>query len=113
MELTPEMAAHFAGGHIEVQNLEGPPYYYRCEIGTATVEGTGEDATFKATLTRLAMGNPPNSHVYEASLRAYSVSDIGKGRLLLESLIDREAVALYPPNVSNLDTSRAEEPDLG
>jgi hypothetical protein len=116
MELTPEMAAHYAGGQIEVQN-EGEGYYYRGEIATTTVEGTGEDATFKATLAWMAkgVGDPLPARLvndtrltYEASLLIYSVSDIGDGRTLLQSSIIGEITVLFPPGGSKLDPSKVE-----
>lgn len=114
MELTPEIAARYAGGQLEVQNAsEG--YLYRGEIATATVEGNGSDATFKATLAWNAKGEgyPPfperwvnnTKLTYGASLSIYSVSDIGDGRILLQSSIVGETTTLFPPDGSKLDPS--------
>ncbi|SRR6266702_5283488 len=121
MELTPEMAAGYVGGQIEVQN-QGEGYYYRGEIATATVEGTGDNATFKATLNWMAkgVGSPLPSRLvsdtrltYKASLSIYHVSVIRDGRILLQSPIVGEIVVLFPPNGSKLDPSKVEGLNLG
>ncbi len=116
MELTPEMAASYAGGQIEVQN-PGEDYFYRGEIKTATVEGVGDGATFKVTLKWMAKGEGrplPTRWVndtnltYRASLLIYDASDIGDGRILLQSGIVGEIATLFPPNGSKLDPSRVQ-----
>jgi hypothetical protein len=116
VELTPQMAACFAGGQIEVQN-PGEGYFYRGEIATATVEGTGVKETFRAALKWNAqgVGAPLPSRwvnatdlTYEASLRIYRVSDIGDGRILLQSPELGEIATLFPPNGSKLDPGRVE-----
>ncbi|HJP80774.1 MAG TPA: hypothetical protein VJ841_00050 [Candidatus Saccharimonadales bacterium] len=113
MELTPETAARYAGGQLEVQN-RGEDYLYRGEIAAATVEGAGEDATFKVTFKWVAKSEGPGRWVndtnltYEASLLIYSVSDIGGGRTCLQSPIVGEIVVLFPPNGSKLDPSKVE-----
>jgi len=119
MELTPEMAARYAGGQINVQNQNGQ-YLHRGEIETATVHGTGDEAFFRAKLRWMAQdeGYPYNAvHwvkdtanlVYEASLSVYHVSDIGGGRTLLQSFVVGELVTLFPSDHgSSLDPSRVE-----
>lgn len=113
MELTPEMAARYAGGQIEVQH-QGKGYIYCGEIATATVEGAGDNATLKVTLKWMAKGNGPGRWVndtnltYEASLPVYGVSDIGDDRTCLQSSIIGEIVVLFPPDRSKLDPSRVE-----
>lgn len=121
VELTPEMAARYAGGQIEVQNPnEG--YLYRGEIATATVEGEGDDASFSATLRWMAkgVGDPLPSRwvndtnlTYRASLLIYGVSDIGDERICLQSSIIGELVVLFPPDGSKLDPSKVEGLNLG
>lgn len=116
MELTPEMAARYVGGQIEVQN-PGEGYIYRGEITTATVEGGGDDATFKVALKWMAEGEGrplPSRWVnstkltYAASLLIYDVSDKRDGRILLQSPIVGEIVILFPPGGSKLDPARVE-----
>lgn len=117
MQLTQETAAHYAGGQIEVQNLV-EAYLFRGEIATIAVVGDGDDATLKVTLSWMAKGEGfppfPNHWVsdyttaYDASLMIYSVSDIGDGRLCLNSSIVGETVVLYPPDGSKLDPSKVE-----
>ena len=113
MQLTQEILARYIGGQIEVQNpIEG--YLYRGEVATITVEGdTPEDATLKVTLNWMAEGEgfpqfqrPPvnyDNREYAASLIIYAVSDIGDGRLCLNSPITGELVVLFPPNGNKLD----------
>ncbi len=117
MQLTKETVVLFVGGQLEVQN-PGERYLYRGEIATITVEGEDDDATLKVTLNWMAKGEGfpplPNRWVnderltYDASLMIYSVSDIGDGRLSLNSFIIGETAVLYPPDGSKLDPSKVE-----
>lgn len=117
MELTSEVAARYVGGQIEVQNRD-EDYFYRGEIAAATVEGAGNGATLKIALRWVAKGegyplptrwvNDTNHLTYEASLLAYGVSDIGIGRIFLQSHYFDEIATLFPPNGSKLDPSRVE-----
>jgi len=121
VKLTPEIAARYASGQIEVQNPR-KDYIFRGEIKTATVEGSGGGATFKATLKWMAkgLGRPVPSRwvndtdlTYEAGLLIYAVSDMGDGRMRLVSSIVGEITILYPPGGSKLDPSRVEGLNLG
>lgn len=117
MQLTEEIAARYVGGQIEVQN-PGEGYLYRGEIGTIIVEGEGDDATLKVRLNWMAEGEgfpplpsrwvPADHTTYDASLMIYSVSDIGDGRIALNSAIVGETVVLYPPDGSKLEEAKVE-----
>jgi hypothetical protein len=109
--LTTERLAQYVGGQLEVQNeLEG--YLYRGEIATIEVQ----DGELRARMAWMAQadGIPPQGWVnsdrldYAVSLEIYAVSEIGPGmvggaRLLLNSEIVGEVVALFPPDGSKLD----------
>jgi len=50
---------------------------------------------------------------YTASLLIYGVSDIGDGRICLQSSITSETVMMFPRDGSKLDPSRVEGLNLG
>lgn len=117
MQLTDEILSRYVGGQIEIQNRnEG--YLYRGEIATIAVEGEGDDATLRVTLKWMAKGegfpSGPKRWVkdddltYGASLMIYSVSDIGDGRIALNSWIVGETTVLFPLGGSKLDSSKVE-----
>jgi hypothetical protein len=123
VELTSEKAARYIGGQIEVQNRVGG-FCYLGEIATSIVEGVGEDATFRVTLTWMARGYPhlfpvhwvnDNGNLtYERSLLIYDVLDIGDDRiLLLPSVVGESTVVLFLPGRGKLDPSRVEGLNLG
>lgn len=108
MRLSSTDLARFDGGQVEVQNnKEG--YLYRGEINTARVTG---DDTVVVTLNWMAkMGTDGKWHIassrdYKASLEIYNASDIGSGRIALNSWIVGEMTVFFPPNYpSRLDRS--------
>ncbi len=112
MELTAERIARFAGGDMEIQN-PGEDYLFRGPVETATVEGGEVRVRFKWLAKN--DGGPSNPTPtwtkddrpdYAASLEIYAVSDIGDGRICLNSSIVGETVVLFPPGGSRLDPSR-------
>jgi hypothetical protein len=111
MPLSSDRLAAFVDGQIEVQN-QGEGYLYRGEIKTAVVE----DNEVRVTMTWMAKGDglPPKRWVvdekldYAASLEIYAASEIGQGRLCLNSPIVGETVVFYPPGGSRLDPSKVE-----
>ncbi|HSW78057.1 MAG TPA: hypothetical protein VLG36_04625 [Candidatus Chromulinivoraceae bacterium] len=117
MELTSEKAARYVGGQIEIQN-RAVGFCYLGEIATSIVEGVGEDAIFKVTLTWAASGDPcphpmrwvnDNNLTYEWRLRLYKVLDIGYYRIRLEpSVVCESTVVLFPRGRGRLDPSRVE-----
>ena len=110
MRITTGMLLPFAGGQIEVQN-GNEDYLFRGEVATAEVDGT----KVRVRLAWLAKNDGTPSRpsmewtvekgreVYEASLEIYSVSDIGEGRLCLNSVIIGETVILFPKGYTNAD----------
>lgn len=113
MQLTKEVADRYIGGQVEIQNSE-ERYIYRGEVTTITVE----DDVLKITFNWMAqgVGFPPipsrwvNSDqlTYDAALCVYTVSDIGDGRLCVQSHIIGETTILYPPGGSRLDPAKVE-----
>ena len=117
MELTSEKAARYVGGQIEIQNRAGG-FCYLGEIATSIVEGVGEDATFRVTLTWRARGYPcpfpmywvkDDNLTYERNLHIYDVLDIGDDRIQLQpSVVGESTVVLFLPGRGKLDPSRVE-----
>lgn len=113
MELDTETARRYIGGQLEVQN-PGEGYLYRGEIADASVENN----EFRVRLAWNAKGEgfPPlqerwvKSEIldYSASLEIYAVSDIGDGRICLNSSIVGETTILFPSDGSRLDPSKIE-----
>jgi hypothetical protein len=103
----------YVGGQMEIQN-PGEKYLYRGEVGQISVENN----ELRVNFNWLAKGEGflplPNRWViedgldYSASLEIYSASDIGDGRLCLNSPIVGETVVLYPKNGSRLDPAKVE-----
>ena len=112
MQLTTERLAAFVGGDMEIQN-ESEGYLYRGPIERATVEGGEVRVRFKWLAKNDGGPSSPTSTWtkddrpdYSASLQIYSVSDIGDGRICLNSSITGETVVLFPPGGSKLDPAR-------
>jgi hypothetical protein len=113
LKLTAAAVAKYVGGQMEIQN-HNERYLYRGEIDSITVE----DDLLQVTFAWLAKGEgfPPipkkwvkdEKRDYVASLGVYIASDIGDGRLCLDSPIVGELVVLFPPNGSKLDPSKVE-----
>lgn len=103
----------YVGGQMEIQNSV-EEYLYRGEIERIEVK----DNEFRVKFRWVAKGEgfPPlpkrwvkyDRLDYTASLEIYSVLDIGKGRICLNSSIVNETVVLYPKNGSRLDPSKVE-----
>ncbi len=105
MKLNTEILSRFTRGQLEIRN-EGEEYFYRGEIETATVEGVDVVVRLRWLAKRERDGwvNNPTL-LYSASTVIYSASDIGEGRIALESPIVGEIVVFFPPNASTLDPS--------
>lgn len=121
MQLTQNMAAHFLGGQMEIQNSnEG--HLFRGEIAAIVVENN--ELKVKFNWLAKGEGGPPipskwvndTKLDYAAGLEIYVVSNIGSSggevggsdRLCLMSPIIGETVILYPPDGSKLDSSKVE-----
>ncbi len=112
MELTAERVAEFVGGDMEIQNRD-ENYLYRGPIKSATVEGDEVRVQFKwlakndgGPMSPTPTWTKDDRLDYAASLQVYVVSDIGNGRICLNSSIVGEMVVLFPPDGSRLDPSR-------
>lgn len=114
MHLTTADVAKYIGGQMEVQNQQ-ERYLFRGEIKEIKVT---DDNNLEVTFSWLAqaIGYPlplkrwvlNERKTYTASLEIYSASDIGNGRLSLNSYITRELVVLFPPDGSKLDPAKVE-----
>ena len=113
MKLTTKSLALYIGGQMEIQNrTEG--YVFRGEIESAEVV----DNTVKVKFAWLGKGKdyPPiptgwvnaDNLEYAASTEIYVASDIGDGRIAMNSLLISEAVVFYPLGGSRLDPSKVE-----
>ncbi len=118
MELTKDTdLSSFVGGQLEVQNSQ-EGYLFRGEIRSLRVEGEGQNADLTVELNWMAKGEgyPPGpsrwvkseNRPYTASLMVYSASEIGEGRLCLQSSILGEVTVLFPAGGSTLDRSKVE-----
>lgn len=113
MQLTPDILDRYKGGQAEIQNpREG--YMFRGEVDDIYV--SGGTLTIRFAWMAEAKGFPPlparwvnyTPRDYRASLELYSVSDIGDGRIALQSLIVGETTVLFPAGGSTLDPSKVE-----
>lgn len=104
-----ETLATFIGGQMEIQN-KNVGYLFRGEIERAVVE----DGVVKVRFVWLARndGRPDrpspewttdNDLDYVASLLIYVVSDIGMGRIAMNSAIVGEVVVFFPKWYTNLE----------
>lgn len=112
MQLTTERLAEFIGGDMEIQN-GNEDYLYRGPIESAVVEGGEVKVRFRWLAKNDGGANRPTPNWtsddrlgYVASLEIYSVSDIGNGRICLNSSIVGEMVVIFPPDGSRLDPER-------
>ena len=113
MQLTTQAVAKFTGGQMEIQN-QNEGYLFRGEIKAIAVKNN----ELKVKFAWLAKGEgfPPipkrwvkdDNLDYGASLEIYQASEIGDGRLSLNSPIVGELAVLFPPNGSKLDPSKVE-----
>ena len=100
-------------GQAEIQN-PGERYIFRGEIGGVIVKDTQVSILF--SWLAKGEGYPPiptkwvkaDPKPYDIDLEIYAVSDIGDGRLCLNSSIVGETTVLFPHNGSSLDTSKVE-----
>ena len=112
-----DRVASYVGGQMEVQN-PGEEYLYRGEVGQIAVKNN--ELRVKFNWLAKGEGFPPlpnrwvkdNRLNYSASLEIYSVSDIGDGRVCLNSPITGETVVLYPKNGSRLDPAKVKGLDV-
>lgn len=108
----------FIGGEIEIQN-QTERYIYRGEISKVAL--VGGELNFTLAWMAKGVGYPPfpigwersDQLIYEVSLMIYAVSDIGDGRLCLDSPYTGELTVLFPPDGSKLDQSLIKEKDSG
>lgn len=113
MQLTAEMIAGFVGGDMEIQNPE-ENYLYRGPIESVTVICKKLKVRFKWLAKNDGGPRRPvptwtseeDRLNYEASLVIYTASDIGQGRICLNSPVTSERAVLFPPGGSKLDPSR-------
>jgi hypothetical protein len=114
MELTEAILAPYKGGQAEIQN-EDEGYLCRGEIDDISVGG--DNLIIRFAWCARGEGFPPlperwvneaDMSGYVASLRMYMVSDIGDGRIMLQSPIVGERTVLFPPDGSKLDPSKVE-----
>ncbi len=113
MQLTQEIAKQYVGGQIEIQN-SGEGYLFRGDIEKIDVEG--EELKVTPAWLAKGVGFPPipekwvktEPKEYNANLSIYAVSDIGNGRICLNSSIVGETTVLYPSNGSRLESSKVE-----
>ncbi|MCX6781581.1 MAG: hypothetical protein NTW66_00435 [Candidatus Magasanikbacteria bacterium] len=97
---------------MEIQN-PGEDYLFRGLIEHVEVEGEDVKVRFKWLAKNDGGPNRPTSTWtkdnrldYAANVGIYSASDIGMGRLCLNSPIVGETVVLFPPDGSRLDPAR-------
>lgn len=110
MKLTTEELAKFVGGQLEVQNAnEG--YIYRGDIGAIKVDG----GYLRVTFAWLAKGGfPPTGWIkddkldYETPVEICAVSEIGNGRVAVNSPLSGELLVFFPPGGSRLDPAKVE-----
>ena len=113
MQLTTQAVAKFQGGQMEIQN-QNEGYLFRGEVATIAVENN--ELRVKFAWLAKGEGFPPlpkkwvkdDNLDYGASLEIYHASEIGDGRLSLNSPIVGELAVLFPPNGSKLDPSKVE-----
>ena len=110
--LSAETLRRYSGGQLEIQKMrEG--YVYRGEIESATVIGTGDEATISVAFTwcaKLEDGTwiADDNLTYKASLLIYSVSDIGDDRIFITAPITGEAATFFPPGGSTLGREKVQ-----
>jgi hypothetical protein len=114
MELTEIILALYKGGQAEIQN-EDEGYLCRGEIDDISVGGGNLTIRFAWCARGEGFPSLPRRWVneadmsgYVASLRMYMVSDIGNGRIMLQSPVLGERTVLFPPDGSKLDPSKVE-----
>jgi hypothetical protein len=113
VQLTPEMLTPYAGGQLELQNIDGN-YMYRGQIATievvddtlvVTLDWMAKNLDYPATTSRWMAHDDLE---YQASLEIYSASDFGTGHICLQSRITGELVVLFLPGLSTLDPAKVE-----
>lgn len=109
MQLSTEQLATYIGGDMEIQN-RGEDYLFRGPVEHAEVKGEDVKVRFKWLAKNDGGPNRPTSTWtkedrldYAVNTGICSVSDIGMGRLCLNSFIVGETAVLFPPNGSHLD----------
>ena len=112
MKLTEELLATFIGGDIEIQNT-GEGYLFRGRIKTAKIEDDLLVIQQEWTAKNDGGPNLPTStwtvddkNEYGVNLQLYSVSDVGDGRVMLNSPFVGEIAILFPKGGSQLDPSK-------
>lgn len=113
MILTTQNLASFIGGEFEIQQSDGQ--LLRGKIKSVAVE----DETIKVrfgwlarndgSIERLSSGWTAETNLdYEVSLRTYTISDAGQGRIEVHSVIDGESAIFFPKGYTNADGERRE-----
>jgi len=113
MELTSLILEKYAGGQMEIQD-QTEEYLYRGELKSISIKDDGIHVEF--VWVAEGKGFPPFPHrwvnintlKYVAGLYVYMPSNIGDGRIALQSQISNELVVLYPPDGSKLDIAKIE-----
>lgn len=112
MELSTAILSRFIGGQLEIQNPK-EEYIFRGEIANVEVV----DKTVKVKFVWVAKGKdgyPPAGWIttdnvdYEASTEIYFASDIGSGRIVLDSSVVGEVAVFFPPDGGRLDPIKVE-----
>ena len=113
MILTTQDLEPFIGGELEIQQSNGQ--LLRGKVKSVTVE----DETIKVrfgwlarndgSIERLSNGWTAETNLdYEVSLRTYTISDAGQGRIEIHSVINGESAIFFPNGYTNADGERRE-----
>ena len=112
MQLSSETLARFKGGQLEIQN-KNERYIFRGQIENVVVEDNIVKVKF-AWLAKGKDGFPPCRWIkddnldYAASTKIYFASEIGDGRIAINSPIVGEMAVFFPPDGSKLDPAKVE-----
>ncbi len=112
MIVSTETLARFVGGQLEIQN-EGEYYIFRGEVETVEVVDKNVKVKF-AWLAKGKNGFPPDGWInddnldYAASIEIYFATDIGDGRVAMNSPLVGEFAVFFPPNGSKLDPAKVD-----
>jgi hypothetical protein len=111
MKLTNENMSVYIGGQVEILGTRpdgGDEYRYRGQIKNITLSGdqinANQDVELHLDFEYICQWNnkegyePAENRPYDISLCLFSSSDIGDGRICLNSPILNEMAVFYPPN---------------
>tara|TARA_Y100000310_G_scaffold184277_1_gene184413 strand:+ start:772 stop:1194 length:423 start_codon:yes stop_codon:yes gene_type:complete len=107
----------YVGGQVEVQNA-GEGYMVRGEVERIAVEDNELRVRFAWLASAVGFPPLPTGWVkddrldYAAGLEIYTPSDIGEGRVALNSFITGETIVLFPKDGSKLDPSQVDGLDF-